>query len=66
MSRDIYFKDLPELTQQRILDSYGVDSAADLGLDNKPYATVLLDEDGVGGFGIAGLVLKTAQSCLYI
>ena len=60
MSKDIYFKDLPELTQQRILDSYGAESAAELDLENKPYATILLDEDGVGGLGIAGLMLKTA------
>ena len=62
MSRDIYFKDLPELTQQRILDSYGAENAAELGLEDKPYATILLDDDGVGGFGIAGLMLKTANA----
>jgi len=60
MSRDIYFKDLPELTQQRILDEYGASCPEELGLDTNPYATILLNEDGVGGLGIAKLMLKTA------
>lgn len=60
MSRDIYFKDLPELTQTRILDSYGVSSPAELGLDTQPYATAIMDADGVGALAICNLKLRTA------
>ena len=50
--RNIYFKDLPALLQQKILDMYGADAPADLGLDNKPYATVYEDSEGVGAVGV--------------
>lgn len=50
--RNIYFKDLPALLQQKILDMYGADSPSDLGLDNKPWATVYEDSDGVGALGV--------------
>lgn len=50
--RNIYFKDLPALLQQKILDMYGADTPADLGLDNKPWATVYEDSEGVGALGV--------------
>ena len=50
--RNIYFKDLPALLQQKILDMYGADTPADLGLDNKPYATVSEDSEGAGAIGV--------------
>ena len=50
--RNIYFKDLPALLQQKILDMYGAESAADLGLDAKPYVTVYEDSEGVGAVGV--------------
>ena len=50
--RNIYFKDLPALLQQKILDTYGADTPADLGLDNKPYAIVYEDSEGVGAVGV--------------
>ena len=50
--RNIYFKDLPALLQQKILDMYGADNATDLGLDIKPYATVYEDSEGVGAIGV--------------
>lgn len=59
MSKEIYFKDLPELTQQRILDQFGAISAEELGLDKIPYATIQMDCDGVGAIGFASRV-KTA------
>ena len=52
MSRQIYFKDLPDFMQQRILDSFGADCAADLGLDKNPYATIYEDSEGVGAIGV--------------
>lgn len=62
MSRQIYFKDLPDFIQQRILDSFGADCAADLGLDRKPYATIYEDSEGVGAIG----VFEPAQRLTYI
>ena len=50
--RNIYFKDLPALLQQKILDMYGADAPADLGLDNKPWATVYEDSEEVGAIGV--------------
>lgn len=50
--RNIYFKDLPALLQQKILDMYGADTPADLGLDNKPYVTVYEDSEEVGAVGV--------------
>ena len=50
--RNIYFKDLPALLQQKILDMYGAENAAELGLDSKPYATVYEDSEGVGAIGV--------------
>lgn len=56
----IYFSDLPSLTQQNILDQYGASCAADLGLDTLPYATINVDNDGVAALGISKLALRTA------
>lgn len=50
--RLIYFKDLPTVLQHKILDMYGADCAADLGLDDKPYAAVYEDSEGVGAIGV--------------
>lgn len=50
--RLIYFRDLPLVLQHKILDMYGADCAADLGLDKKPYATVYEDSEGVGAIGV--------------
>lgn len=50
--RLIYFKDLPTVLQHKILDMYGADCAADLGLDINPYATVYEDSEGVGAIGV--------------
>lgn len=50
--RLIYFKDLPTVLQHKILDMYGADSPADLGLDVNPYATVYEDSEGVGAIGV--------------
>ena len=50
--KNIYFKDLPALLQQKILDMYGADTSADLGLDNKPWVTVYEDSEGVGAIGV--------------
>ena len=50
--KNIYFKDLPALLQQKILDMYGVENAAELGLDIKPWATVYEDNDEVGALGM--------------
>jgi len=58
MSKDIYFKDLPELTQACILDQYGVDTPAELGLDKEPYMTIHSDEFGLAAIGIKKI--KTA------
>lgn len=62
MSREraIYFAELPELTQQHILDQFGATSAADLGLDKVPYATISEDSEGVAAIGLTNLVLRTA------
>ncbi|MBQ2884943.1 MAG: hypothetical protein IJE43_14390 [Alphaproteobacteria bacterium] len=46
--KQIYFADLALNVQNRILEGFGADSAADLGLDKKPYATVYEDDQGVG------------------
>ena len=50
--KNIYFKDLPALLQQKILDMYGAENAAELGLDIKPWATVYEDSDEVGALGV--------------
>ena len=50
--KNIYFKDLPALLQQKILDMYGAENAAELGLDIKPWATVYEDSDEVGALGM--------------
>lgn len=55
MNREIYFRDLPELTQIRILDEYGASCPAELGLDAIPYATIVADGDGVAALGIAAV-----------
>lgn len=46
MSKQIYFKELTALVQNKILEAFGATSAAELGLDSKPYATVVYDADG--------------------
>ena len=60
MSRDIYFKDLPEFTQNKILDEYGVQTPEELGLDKEPYATVIIDDCGVAAMGLTRIKLKKA------
>lgn len=50
--KNIYFKDLPALLQQKILDMYGAENAAELGLDAKPWATIYEDSDEVGALGM--------------
>ena len=55
MNREIYFRDLPELTQIRILDEYGASCPAELGLDAVPYATIVADGDGVAALCIANV-----------
>lgn len=60
MSRDIYFKDLPEFTQNKILDEYGAQTPEELGLDKEPYATVITDDYGVAAMGLTRIKLKTA------
>ena len=52
MSKDIWFKDLPEFTQIKILDQYGAESAEEVGLDKKPYATIISDGAEVMAMGI--------------
>lgn len=47
MSRELYFKDLPLATQEKILDDYGADSAEELDLDKKPIVTVCSDGDEI-------------------
>lgn len=46
MKKNIFFSELSEMTQNRILDAFGADSAADLGLDTNPYAVAVYDTDG--------------------
>lgn len=46
-TRQIYFADLALNVQNKILEGFGADSAADLGLDKKPYATVYEDDERV-------------------
>ena len=46
MIKRIFFSELTALKQEQILDSYGVDSAAELGLDKKPYMTIKTDCTG--------------------
>ncbi len=53
MSKDIWFKDLPEFTQNNILDKYGASCAEELGLDKQPYMTVT--EDGEGNIMAMGI-----------
>lgn len=49
MSRkQIYFYDLPELAQQRILDMYGAESADELGFLDEPVAIAHMDGNEVG------------------
>ena len=50
--KEIYFVDLPAMLQQKILDMYGANDPADLGLDIQPYATVYEDSEGVGAIGV--------------
>ena len=45
MKKQIYFNELTELAQIKILDSYGASCAADLGYDKNPYAVVTYDND---------------------
>ena len=60
MSRDIYFKDLPEFTQNKIQDEYGSQTPEELGLDKETYATVIIDDYGVAAMGLTRIKLKTA------
>lgn len=46
MTKRIFFSELTALKQAQILDSYGVDSAAELGLDKEPYMTIKTDCTG--------------------
>lgn len=46
MKKNIFFSELSVMTQNRILDAFGADSAADLGLDINPYAVAVYDTDG--------------------
>ena len=46
MSKNIYFNELTTLKQKQILDSYGANNAAELGLDTHPYATIVYDRSG--------------------
>ena len=48
----IYFRDLPTVLQHKILDMYGADNPAELGLDVEPYAAVYEDAEGVGAIGV--------------
>lgn len=46
MTQQIYFTQLPEIIKNKILDSFGAESAAELGLDREPYATAYYDKEG--------------------
>lgn len=46
MRKNIFFNELATEVQTRILDSFGADSAAELGLDTNPYAVAVYDTDG--------------------
>lgn len=46
MKKNIFFSELSVMAQNRILDAFGADSAADLGLDTNPYAVAVYDTDG--------------------
>ena len=46
--KQIYFYDLPELAQQRILDMYGAESADELNFLDQPIAIAHMDGDTVG------------------
>lgn len=50
--RYVYFADLALNVQNRILEGFGADSPAELGLDKKPYAAVYEDSEGVGAIGL--------------
>lgn len=45
-TRNIFFSELTTEVQNKILDSFGASSAAELGLDKKPYITATYDSDG--------------------
>ena len=46
MRKSIFFNELTTEVQARILDSFGADNAAELGLDVNPYAVAVYDTDG--------------------
>ena len=46
MRKSIFFNELTTEVQARILDSFGADNAAELGLDTNPYAVAVYDTDG--------------------
>ena len=46
MRKNIFFNELATEVQTRILDSFGADSAVELGLDTNPYAIAVYDIDG--------------------
>lgn len=46
MRKSIFFNELTTEVQARILDSFGADSATELGLDVNPYAVAVYDTDG--------------------
>jgi len=46
MIKHIFFNELTALRQERILDSYGANSATELGLDINPYMTIKTDCTG--------------------
>ena len=46
MRKSIFFNELTTEVQARILDSFGDDNAAELGLDTNPYAVAVYDKDG--------------------
>ena len=46
MRKNIFFNELATDKQNRILDSFGADSAEELGLDKNPYASAVYDMDG--------------------
>lgn len=46
MRRNIFFSELATEVQNRILDSFGADTAEELGLDVNPYATAIYDREG--------------------
>ena len=46
MRKNIFFNELTTEVQARILDSFGADNAAELGLDTNPYAVAVYDKEG--------------------